>query len=82
MNSINMEGMEGLQDVGTEFDGMMMLEDAMPMEQFTNWDEVTNDFNKPFQFDNIGLLGVGGSVDATLARARGMIPKFTKHYSQ
>ncbi|CCF44060.1 hypothetical protein CH063_13584 [Colletotrichum higginsianum] len=52
MNSINMEGMEGLQDVGTEFDGMMMLEDAMPMEQFTNWDEVTNDFNKPFQFDN------------------------------
>ncbi|KZL82779.1 c2h2 type zinc finger domain protein [Colletotrichum incanum] len=51
MNSINMDGLEGLQDGGTEFEGLM-LEEAMPMEQFTNWDEVTNDFNKPFQFDN------------------------------
>ncbi|GKT88666.1 LOW QUALITY PROTEIN: C2H2 type zinc finger domain protein [Colletotrichum tofieldiae] len=51
MNSINMDGLGGLQDGGTEFEGLM-LEEAMPMEQFTNWDEVTNDFNKPFQFDN------------------------------
>lgn len=51
MNSINMDGLENLPDGGGEFEGLM-LEEAMPMEQFPNWDEVTNDFNKPFQFDN------------------------------
>ncbi|KAI3527831.1 hypothetical protein CSPX01_16667 [Colletotrichum filicis] len=48
MNNINMDGLDG----GAEFEGLMLEEAMAPMEQFPNWDEVTNDFNKPFQFDN------------------------------
>ncbi|KAF4782774.1 hypothetical protein HER10_EVM0002743 [Colletotrichum scovillei] len=73
MNNINMDGLDG----GAEFEGLMLEEAMAPMEQFPNWDEVTNDFNKPFQFDNISFLGEDESVSATLARARGMIPEFT-----
>uniref|UniRef100_L2FXC1 Uncharacterized protein n=1 Tax=Colletotrichum fructicola (strain Nara gc5) TaxID=1213859 RepID=L2FXC1_COLFN len=44
-----------------DFDALM-LEEAMPVEQFPNWDEVNPDFNKPFQFDNsLYSLDVSGS---------------------
>ncbi|OLN81531.1 hypothetical protein CCHL11_10403 [Colletotrichum chlorophyti] len=62
MNNVNMSGLESIQDGGAEFEGLM-LEEAMAADQFLNWDEVTNDFNKPFQFDsNLYSLDVSSST--------------------
>ncbi|KAF6822276.1 hypothetical protein CMUS01_11149 [Colletotrichum musicola] len=48
MNNINMDVADATTDSAEAF----MLEDDMQMEQFTNWDEVSVDFTKPYQFDN------------------------------
>lgn len=63
MTNISMEGLDRLPDGGGdgEFDALM-LEEAMPMEPFPDWDEVSNDFDKPFQFDNsLYSLDVSGA---------------------
>ncbi|KAF5501690.1 hypothetical protein CGCS363_v006477 [Colletotrichum siamense] len=62
MNNINMDGgLDSFPNGSGEFDALM-LEEAMPVEQFPNWDEVNPDFNKPFQFDNsLYSLDVSGS---------------------